>query len=150
MAGSCFLFLSQGAVEMKNDEQQKEKKMVFLNESERDFPENKESEQRQYQNKDKKNRKNLNQNLEINESETVFFLYGTIKCSLLLLQLHEIEPFEPNLRLLIINHINCLFDHFYFERNFEKFEKHSIYTVRKIHTEFNQWDAMLCLHSFCF
>ena len=88
MAGSNYLFLSQGTLQNNNeidiDSMKTTKEVIEIKESEESEP---------YK---RQNSNNNKMEYEINESETVYYLYGTIKCSLLLLRLHQFEPFELN------------------------------------------------------
>ena len=77
-----------------------------------------------------------------NKQETVYQIYGVLKCSLLLLELHDIEPFEPEIIALILNHIDQIFNHFYMNNNHNQFAKYSVYTVKLINAEYNKWPTM--------
>lgn len=123
MAGSTYFFLSQ----FKCSKFINSTSINFKNE---EFTENKEYEEQK--------RNEIFEKMD--KSQSIHDLYGTLKCSLLLLKLHKFEPFDIGLITLIIQQIEYLFEHFYENRNQDMFEKHSAYTVRLINDEFNEWN----------
>ena len=129
MAGSCFLFSSFSSFSSSSNT-----KCVLFKEEE--FAENKEDEE-------------LDVNVTaMEETELIHQIWGCLKCSLLMMQFHRIQPFEPNTLSLIMDHIDQILDHFHHSDHLREIAKSHRFTAQLIHHQHSQWTQMYVFFVF--